>query len=153
MNGTIDALIEGVEILVLRQMVDDRGAVLHMLSINSTMFSKFGEIYFSEINGGLIKAWKRHKRMTQHIAVPKGRVRLVIHDDRRESPTIGKHQEMVLGRPDHYWLVRIPPGLWYGFQGLDESPSLIANCADMPHDPEQSENRPITDPPFNYCWP
>ena len=153
MNGTIESLIDGLDIVALKQIIDRRGAVLHMLSVDSALLSKFGEIYFSEINGGVIKAWKRHKRMTQHIAVPKGRIRLVIHDDRRESPTRGQHQEVVLGRPDRYWLVRIPPRLWYGFQGLDKSPSLIANCPDLPHDPDESECRPLTNPPFDYAWP
>lgn len=133
------ATIEGVQIHPLKQMMDERGAVLHMLRNNSPLFVRFGEIYFSEVLGGAVKAWKRHTQMTQKFAVPVGRIRLVIHDDRLKSPSCGCTTEIHLGRPDNYQLVQIPPMVWYGFQGIGNTPSLLANCADLPHDPKESE--------------
>ena len=40
--------IEGVVVQSLEQIVDDRGSILHMLRSDSELFTKFGEIYFSE---------------------------------------------------------------------------------------------------------
>ena len=145
--------IQGVQILHLNQIVDERGAVLHMMRSDAPHFQEIGEIYFSEIISGVIKAWKKHKLMTQNLAVPVGRIRLVIFDDRDGSPSKGIAEEIILGRPDQYSLVRIPPLLWYGFQGISNTPSLIANCPDLPHDPEEVIRLDSSDNRIPYEWP
>jgi dTDP-4-dehydrorhamnose 3,5-epimerase len=142
----------GVVVEPLRQIADERGAVLHMLRCDSPWFSRFGEIYFSLVRPGVVKAWKRHRLLTQHFAVPVGRIRLALYDDRPDSPTRGQVQEILLGRPDHYCLVRIPPLLWYGFQGVSEIPALVANCTDLPHDPGESDGLPPDAPDIPYAW-
>ena len=37
---------------------------MHMIKSSDPEFKKFGEIYFSCINPGVIKAWHIHKTMT-----------------------------------------------------------------------------------------
>jgi dTDP-4-dehydrorhamnose 3,5-epimerase len=131
--------IEGVALTPLRQIVDDRGAVLHMLRADATGFRGFGECYFSEIRPRVLKAWKRHNRQTQNLAVPVGRVRFVISDTREGSPTNGALQLIELGRPDAYARLTIPPNVWYGFACLTDTPALVANCADIAYEPGESE--------------
>lgn len=145
-------LIDGVTTTELRQISDDRGAVLHMLRNDAPEFTRFGECYFSEVLPGAVKAWKRHRIQTQNLAVPVGRMRVVIYDDREDSATRGHLQVMELGRPDAYLRLRIPPGLWYGFACMGDKPALLANCADLPHDPTESELRPIDYPTIPYQW-
>jgi dTDP-4-dehydrorhamnose 3,5-epimerase len=144
--------IDGVELHPLRQIEDDRGAVLHMLRCDAPYFTRFGEVYFSLIFPQAIKAWKRHNRMTQNFAVPMGAIKLVLYDDRLQSSTWGQLAEIILGRPDHYYLLRIPPLIWYGFQGLGPMPALLANCADLPHDPTEAENLPLVQNYIPYRW-
>lgn len=151
-NSAIESKIEGVAVFPLKQIEDERGAVLHMIRSDSPVFSRFGEIYFSIVNPGVIKAWKRHKVMTQHFAVPVGRLRLVFFDDRADSPSKGLVEEIILGRPDHYFLICIPPMVWYGFQGISNIPTLLANCSDMPHDPNESEHLPVSNDHISYNW-
>ena len=79
--------IEGVTTVALRQIIDEHGAVLHMLRNDAPDFIKFGECYFSEVLPGAIKAWKLHREQTQNLAVPLGEIRLVIYDDRVGSST------------------------------------------------------------------
>ena len=150
MNQSVE--IEGVIIQPLKQITDNRGSILHMLRNDSDLFEKFGEVYFSEIHPGMIKAWKRHKKHTQILTVPLERIRLVIYDDRPMSSSHGKVSEYELGRPEHYRLIRIPPMLWYGFQALGNKISLIANCTDQPHDPEESESLPANSSQIPYQW-
>ncbi len=150
MDGASD--IVGVAIQPLKQIVDERGAVLHMLRCDSPLFTRFGEIYFSLVLPGGVKAWKRHRRMTQHFSVPVGKIRLVLYDDRAGSASRGRLEEHILGRPDHYALIRIPPLIWYGFQGMADQPSLVANCTDLIHDPAEVENLPASSPMFPYTW-
>lgn len=144
--------IDGVAITELRQIGDERGTVLHMLRCDAPDFVGFGECYFSEVLPGTIKAWKRHHLQTQNLAVPVGRIRLVIHDDREGSPTRGNVQVLELGRPDAYLRLQIPPGLWYGFACIGNSPALLANCTDLPHDPAESETRLKDDSTIPYKW-
>jgi dTDP-4-dehydrorhamnose 3,5-epimerase len=149
---SLESLIEGVTLTVLRQISDERGAVLHMLRCDAPEFSRFGECYFSEVLPGAIKAWKRHRAQTQNLAVPIGRIRMVIHDDREGSATRGQLQVLELGRPDAYLRLRIVPGLWYGFSCISATPALLANCADLLHDPAESDLRPLNDPRIPYHW-
>jgi dTDP-4-dehydrorhamnose 3,5-epimerase len=142
MNSTIAGLV----LTPLKQIADERGAVLHMLRSDEPGFPGFGECYCSETLPGAVKAWKRHTQQTQNLAVPVGRLRLVVFDDRAGSATQGAFQIIELGRPDSYVRVSIPPGLWYGFSALGSSPALIVNCADRPHDPQESERLPADDP-------
>ena len=132
-------MISGVIIQPLKQIEDERGKVMQMLRKDSELFLGFGEVYFSLIHCGKIKAWKKHLKMTQHFAVPMGKVKIVIYDERKGSPTYKEIQVVELGE-GNYSLVRIPPLLWYGFQGISLGTSLIVNCASLPHDPQEAEN-------------
>lgn len=144
--------IRGVTLVELRQISDERGVLLHMLRCDDVAFSRFGECYFSEVVPGAVKAWKRHRMQTQNLAVPVGCIRVVIYDDREGSVTRGQLQELKLGRPDAYFRLRIPPGLWYGFACIGDKPALLANCTDLPHDPTESEQCPSNHPIIPYKW-
>jgi dTDP-4-dehydrorhamnose 3,5-epimerase len=144
-------MIEGVIIQELKQIADARGRVMQMLRADSSLFRKFGEIYFSEILPDQVKAWKKHQKMTQHYAVPLGNIKLVMYDDRENSPTRGELQVLEIGR-EHYCLVRIPPRVWYGFKCLGQQPALVANCADLPHDPAESQSLEPSSALIPYQW-
>lgn len=144
-------MIEGVVIQKLKQIIDERGKVMHMLRSDFPLFTNFGEIYFSVVNSGAVKAWKKHLKMTQHFAVPVGMIRLVIYDGREGSSSFGKIETLEIGE-DNYCLVRIPRLLWYGFKGLSSYPALIANCTDMPHDPNEAERCDPFGETIPYNW-
>lgn len=143
--------IHDVKVAPLRRIPDERGAVLHMLREDSEGFERFGEIYFSTIYPGVVKGWHRHRRMTLNYAVPVGMVKLVCYDDRSGSPTQGAVQEIHLGELN-YALVTIPPLVWNGFKGEGTVPSLVANCATIPHDPEEIDRIDPFENEFPYDW-
>ena len=144
-------MINGVRIDPLRQLRDERGAIFHMLRADEPAFERFGEVYFSFVHPGWVKGWHLHKRMALNYAVPVGRIRLVLFDDRPGSPTHGEVQEIELGSED-YNRVTVPPGIWNGFLGLGESDSMVANCATLPHDPAEIQRLPPDDPRVPYRW-
>src|SRR5207245_8423756 len=90
-------MIHGVKIIPLRQIVDERGKIMHMLKATDPHFIKFGEIYFSCAWPGTIKAWHIHKSMTINNAVMSGRAKLVMYDMRDDSPRKGVLKEGVFG--------------------------------------------------------
>ena len=144
------AVIDGVAVVPLRRIADERGTILHMLRRTDPHFIEFGEIYFTTIYRDVIKGWHRHADMTLNYACPVGRVKLVLFDDREGSPTRGVLMERFLG-PDDYSLVVIPPMVWNGMKGMSET-ALVANCATLPHDPSRTERLGPNDGRIAYDW-
>lgn len=145
--------IHDVRIVLKRKIKDDRGAVYHMLSVKDPEFSGFGEIYLSQVNPNVVKAWNVHSRMIRNYLLVCGSAHLVLFDDRSESPTRGALQEIRLDeRSETNQLVIIPPGIWSGFKGVGSQASIIANCASIAHDPTEISRRSFDDPYFSYDW-
>jgi dTDP-4-dehydrorhamnose 3,5-epimerase len=144
-------VIDGVVISPLRQIADERGRVMHMLREDSPVFTRFGEIYFSCTHTGAIKAWHLHKRMTLNYAVLSGEIKFVLYDDRPGSPTRGVVEELFLS-PYNYCLVTVPPLIWNGFKGIGDTAAIVANCATLPHDPDEIERKSPFDESIPYDW-
>jgi dTDP-4-dehydrorhamnose 3,5-epimerase len=144
-------MIEGVQIIPLRRIPDERGTIMHMLRVTDPHFKQFGEIYFSSIYPGIVKGWHLHREMTLNYACVFGRIKLVIYDDRETSQTRGELMEIFLG-PDHYSLVIIPPDVWNGFKGMSDPFALVANCCTHPHDPSRSLRMDPFDNSLPYNW-
>ena len=98
-----------------------------------------------------IKAWHLHKEATLNYACIFGKVKLVLFDERKDSNTYGKYQEILLSL-DNYSLISIPPNIWNGFKGLNKEHSIIANCLDLPHNEKEMVRKDINDKRFNYDW-
>ena len=144
-------MIEGVDIIPLRRIQDERGMVMHMLREDDPHFAHFGEIYFSVVYPGIIKGWHQHSRMTINYAVVDGNIKLVLFDDRPASPTKGQLQEIVFGQIN-YQLVRVPPGVVNGFTAVGGVRAIVANCADIPHDPSEITRIDPFTPTIPYDW-
>ena len=65
----VTAGIGGVILTPLKIIDVEGGDVLHGMKKSDTGYMGFGEAYFSMIKPGVIKAWKRHQKMTLNILV------------------------------------------------------------------------------------
>lgn len=134
-------MIEGVAITKLRTIADDRGSVRHMLKTTDSHFRAFGEVYFSSINSGVVKAWHLHKQMWLNYACVVGEIVVGLIDLRFGSPTYKQQEMYLLGEDDEsYFLLTIPPMVWNGFRIPEASKhevAVVANCASLPHDPKE----------------
>lgn len=144
-------MIDGVRVVPLARIPDERGTVMHMLRVTDPHFLGFGEIYFSTIYPGIVKGWHRHEEMTLNYACVHGRIKLVLFDDREGSATRGEIMERFLG-PDDYSLVQVPPGVWNGFKGMGPEAAIVANCATHAHDPSRSTRLDPFDNDIPYDW-
>ena len=144
-------MIDGVSIIPLNRIPDERGTIYPMLRNDEPHFMHFGEIYFSTVYKGVVKGWHRHDEMTLNYACIHGRIKLVIFDDRQNSKTDGELMEVFLG-PDNYSLVVIPPGIWNGFKGMSSPYSIVANCCTHAHDPQKSERLDPFENHIPYRW-
>ena len=144
-------MIHDIKITPLKIISDDRGKVMHMLRTDTKIFKQFGEIYFSTIYNKAIKGWHLHKESFLNYTCIKGEVKLVLFDDRNDSPSKNKFQEIILS-PKNYCLITIPPNIWNGFKGLDKEESIIANCLTIAHNEKEMIRKDPFDKKFNYQW-
>jgi len=136
--------LDGILITELKRIPTIGGDVLHALKNSDSGFCGFGEAYFSWVEPGAIKAWKRHRRITLNLIVPVGQVRFVFYD-----ADTGCFREELLGE-NRYMRLNVPPGIWFGFQGKAPVPCLLLNLADFPHDPEELERKPLEEIPYSW---
>ena len=78
--------------------------------------------------------------------MPLGEVRFVLFDDRYNRQTF---EEITLS-VENYSRLTIPPKIWFGFQGLSKTNSLILNIADIEHDPNEVDRKEIEE--ISYNW-
>lgn len=144
--------IEDVLVTPLKRIIGDKGNVYHGIKKNDSGFMGFGEAYFSTVNHGVIKGWKKHYEMTMNLMVPEGVIRFVIYDNRQDSATKGVFQTVTIS-PDNYCRLTVPPNVWMAFEGLAHPLNLLMNVANMPHDPNEQINVPLDHPDFSaYVW-
>ena len=144
-------VVEGVQIIPLRRIPDERGTIYHMLKSTDSYFLGFGEIYFTTIYSGVVKAWHKHAKMTLNYACIFGRAKVVLYDDRETSPTRGSVTEIFIG-PDSYLLVSIPPDVWTGLKGMSDPYAIIANCCTHPHDSSRTTRADPFENHIPYDW-
>ena len=140
-------LIDGVVLTELKIIKSNDGNVMRYLR-DDNGFNHFKESYFSTVNGDVIKPWKKHNKMTLNLVVPLGEIKFVLFDDRRESKTYKIFNEIILS-PKNYFRLTVPPNIWMAFKGI-KSYNLLANTADLVHDPNEIERKNINYINYNF---
>ena len=118
---------------------------MHALKNSDTGFNSFGEVYFSWVEQGAIKAWKCHQRMTLNLVVPVGEVSFVFHLTNQKN----NFRTENIGE-ERYVRLTVPPGIWFGFQGIASERSLLTNVADMVHDPDEVLGKKTSEIVYNW---
>jgi dTDP-4-dehydrorhamnose 3,5-epimerase len=136
--------LDRIRLTPLKRIPVAGGDVLHALKSTDAGFRGFGEAYFSIVEAGAVKAWKMHRRMTLNLVVPVGEVRFVFFAGDGKTK-----REETIGAAE-YARLSVPPGIWFGFQGLAAPFSLILNIADIVHEPDETERKSLEQ--FAYDW-
>ena len=140
-----EVTLEDIIVTPLKRIPTLGGDILHALKETDLGFSGFGEVYFSWVKQGAIKAWKCHKKMTLNLVVPIGEVNFVFH----EINGINNFRSEKIGE-NRYVRLTVPAGIWFGFHGVSDGSSLLMNIANIPHDPREVVHKKVTE--FNYNW-
>ena len=135
--------MDGVICTPLKQIYHPQGNILHAMKQSDEGFSGFGEAYFSTINKGDIKGWKKHTRMVLNLVVPIGSVEFVIYNE-----GIKTFKSVVLSK-DNYCRLTIQEGLWLSFRGIDEY-NMLLNLANIEHDPTEAVVKELNE--IKYAW-
>lgn len=146
-------VIEGVKTKHLRVIPDERGYLMEMLRCDDEMFEKFGQAYLTVAYPGVVKGWHYHKEQTDIFIPVKGMLKLVLYDNRENSPSYGEINEFYIGERNPM-LVTIPPGLVHAFKAIGTEPAYLINVPTAPYNyREPDEFRiPPYDPSIPYDW-
>jgi dTDP-4-dehydrorhamnose 3,5-epimerase len=133
--------MDGIILTPLKQITHPKGDVFHAMKASDKGFFGFGEAYFSSINKGEVKGWKKHAKMTLNLVVITGEVEFVIYD--------GNNFSNYKLSKDNYQRLTVSPNLWLAFRGLCIE-NILLNLASIEHDPSESENADLN--LINYNW-
>jgi dTDP-4-dehydrorhamnose 3,5-epimerase len=139
------AITDLILVTPLKRIAVAGGDVMHAMKLSDAGSTVLGEAYFSWVNPGMVKAWKRHLRMTMNLLVPHGCVRFVFWDGCTEN-----FREETICAESRYVRLTVPAGVWFGFQGRSVTSSLVLNLASIEHNPLEVERMDQT--AVNYDW-
>jgi len=118
--------IDGVIVRKLNVLCDERGYLMEMLRSDDPLFQKFGQAYITAAYPGVVKGWHYHKIQTDHFAVVKGMMKVVLYDNREGSATRGNVLEFFTGERNPLLIV-IPPGVLHGIKCIGEEAAILVN--------------------------
>ncbi|MBM3334755.1 dTDP-4-dehydrorhamnose 3,5-epimerase family protein [Candidatus Sumerlaeota bacterium] len=147
-------MIDGVKVKSLKVIPDERGWLMECLrSDDSEMFIKFGQVYVTTVNFGVVKAWHYHKKQCDHLAVVHGMAKVVLYDARENSPTRGEVNEFFMGERNPI-LLRVPPGIPHGMKGISPGEALVLNIPTEVYCRENPDEYrlPPHSPEIPYSW-
>ncbi len=133
--------MDGVTLTPLKIIPNTKGDILHAMKATDESFNGFGEAYFSCLNKGAVKGWKKHTKMTLNLIAVFGKIKIVVFNQKN-------YYEIILSK-DNYHRLTVIPGLWVSFKGLSEH-NILLNLANIAHNPNESENVDLSS--FDYDW-
>jgi dTDP-4-dehydrorhamnose 3,5-epimerase len=146
-------VIQGVRVKPLKVIPDERGLLMEMLRRDDELFMEFGQTYLTTMYPGVTKAWHYHKLQTDHFVCVRGMIKLVLFDEREDSPTKGIVNELFIGEHNQQ-LVQIPHHVWHGFKNVGETEAMIVNVTTHPyrHDQPDEYRVPPHENHIPYDW-
>lgn len=146
-------LIDGVREKKLAVVADERGRLAEILRIDDEIFTKFGQAYFTTAYPGVVKAWHYHKYQTDYFCAVKGMVKLVLYDNRENSPTFKTINEFFIGEHNPRLIV-IPPLVYHGFKTISLEEAIMINVPSEPFNHERPDEYRLNPdgPEIPYDW-
>ncbi|MGI8436920.1 MAG: cupin domain-containing protein [Chthoniobacterales bacterium] len=120
-------LIAGVEIRPATTLVDERGTLCEILSPAWEVHeAPIVYVYQFTIRPGKIKGWHQHHLHDDRIFLSQGTVKVVLYDDRPESPTYRKVNEIY--RTEHQRTVMVIPAfVYHAHQNIGQTEALFVS--------------------------
>jgi dTDP-4-dehydrorhamnose 3,5-epimerase len=146
-------MIEQVVTKQLRVIPDERGRVMEILRCDDDFFGHFGQVYMTTTYPQVVKAWHYHKKQDDFICCVRGMIKLVLFDDRPDSPTRGQINQFYMGQFNPT-IVKVPRMVYHGWKCTSEEEAMIVNVPTEPYNREDPDEYRL-DPHVNnipYRW-
>jgi dTDP-4-dehydrorhamnose 3,5-epimerase len=126
-------MIDGVMAKQLRFIPDERGRLMEIMRKDDDFFVDFGQVYLTTTYPQVVKAWHYHKKQDDFITCVKGSLKLVLYDDRKDSPTCGEVNEFFIGDYNPM-LIKVPKAVYHGWKCVSLEEALVVNIPTEPYD-------------------
>tara|TARA_B100000073_G_scaffold82687_1_gene63297 strand:+ start:48683 stop:49084 length:402 start_codon:yes stop_codon:yes gene_type:complete len=124
----------------LKKFDDERGSVLHGMKFNDKESFGIKEVYFSTVNYGFYKGWKKHQNMVLNLIVIEGKVLFYLADNE-----FREFKEIIICKND-LKRITIMPNQWLSFTSLVKPDSKIMNIANLTNKEDITDNIPFFKP-------
>ncbi|HBN08262.1 MAG TPA: spore coat protein [Cyanobacteria bacterium UBA8530] len=114
----------------MKTFLDDRG-----FSIHDVFPLKDGQINYSELVPGVVKAFHRHQKQTDYWCVIRGNAKIVLVDESSGKPEIKVH---CIGE-QNVQVIAIPPGVWHGYTSIGNEKSAMLYWVTEKYDKNQPD--------------
>ena len=131
-----DALIDGVVVRRIAPQEDERGEICEIFDPRwNVLPAPLVYVYQATVRPGYVKGWIVHREQDDRLFVAIGRVRIVLYDDRPESPTHRMLNVFTITERNRA-LVVIPHNVYHAVQNVGECEAVYVN---MPSEPYKHE--------------
>lgn len=146
-------MIDGVKIKKLRVIPDERGWLTEILRNDDEIYSEFGQVYVTTAYPEVVKAWHLHKKQVDNSACICGMIKVVLYDQRKDSPTYKEINQFYMGEKNPM-LIRIPTYVYHGFKAIGDKTAYVMNIPTLPYNyNEPDEQRlPADTDEIPYDW-
>jgi dTDP-4-dehydrorhamnose 3,5-epimerase len=145
-------MIDGVEIKELKTHTDGRGFFREIIRVSDDIFTEgFAQWSHTMSYPGVAKAWHIHQRQVDWWYVAVGTIKAALYDTRKDSPTHGEIQEVVMGDDQPAVVLKIPPGVAHGYRVLN-GPAHVFYIVSNEYDGTDEGRIPHDDPEIGYDW-
>ncbi|MGI9088951.1 MAG: cupin domain-containing protein [Chthoniobacterales bacterium] len=120
-------LIEGVRIRPATPLADERGTLCEILNPAWALHeAPIVYVYQFTIRPGKIKGWHQHHLHDDRIFLSQGTVKVVLYDDRPDSPTYRKVNEIC--RTEHQRTIMVIPAfVYHAHQNIGHTEALFVS--------------------------
>jgi dTDP-4-dehydrorhamnose 3,5-epimerase len=118
--------IDGLEIIRLEVLEDDRGFLYEVVHDNDHFVPHIGQVYVvGDPARGAIRAFHKHAELHDWFCLVSGSAKFAFVDDRPESPTYRQPDTFVISarRPS---LIVVPPGVYHGWMSLEDNTTMLS---------------------------
>jgi len=134
-------ILDHIKVNKISSIESEGGSIHKILCHAENSFKGFGEVYTSSIKKDAIRAWKYHEKMTLNLTILSGKVQFVFSDG------IGHFKLFLLDSNDLFRLT-VPPNIWYGFKGQQNS--IILSLTNIIHDEKEIRRKNINEIIFDW---
>ena len=135
--------MDGIILTPLKKIYHPKGDILKGITKSDSEFNEFGEAYFSVINQGDIKGWKKHTKMISNLIVVVGEIEYVFHNENtKEFFNIKMSQ-------NNYKRLTVKAGLWMASRGIEKH-NILFNLSNIEHDPNEVISNDLNK--IDYRW-
>lgn len=131
---SVKPIVHGVSFREVATHVDDRGTVCEVFDPRWAWHpDPLVFVYTWTLRPGWVKGWALHREHEDRYLVLSGDLRVVLYDEREDSPTQGLVSEIYLTAYRRR-LMNIPAGVWHADHNVGSSDVVVVNCPTIPYD-------------------